>query len=403
MSVEEENPLRSDPQNQSIIMNILSQLRIGMDLSKVTLPTFILEPRSFLEKLTDYFTHVDLLILISKQPDPLERMIALLRWYVSGFYIKPKGVKKPYNPIQGEVFRCSWHHPDGTKTFYVAEQVSHHPPISSLYVSNRKHGLVINGTIKPRSKFLGNSAAAIIDGSASLFLLEHDEVYQVTFPDAYARGILFGELRMELVGNVEIHCAKTGLTAQLEFKAKPWFGGDYNVVAGRIHKNENVFYTLSGKWDTELTITDEKKQTKQVFWNPAKAERLPKIIPPIEKQDKWESIRLWTNVSEAIAKGDQIAATQEKTKLEDEQRQGFHARKLNNEQWKTKFFRKERNIDVYTYNLFNSKVYDPSIESEEEEINFLIFCKPKTKELPSSDAEHDTEQNLPDQTASNAS
>jgi hypothetical protein len=32
-----------------------------MDLSKVTLPTFILEPRSFLEKLADYYFHADLL------------------------------------------------------------------------------------------------------------------------------------------------------------------------------------------------------------------------------------------------------------------------------------------------------------------------------------------------------
>lgn len=32
-----------------------------MDLSKVVLPTFILEPRSFLDKLTDSYYHVDIL------------------------------------------------------------------------------------------------------------------------------------------------------------------------------------------------------------------------------------------------------------------------------------------------------------------------------------------------------
>jgi hypothetical protein len=32
-----------------------------MDLSKVVLPTFILEPRSFLEKLADYNYHIDFL------------------------------------------------------------------------------------------------------------------------------------------------------------------------------------------------------------------------------------------------------------------------------------------------------------------------------------------------------
>jgi len=30
-------------------------------------------------------------------------------------------------------------------TTYIAEQVSHHPPVSAFYFSNRKAGFVING------------------------------------------------------------------------------------------------------------------------------------------------------------------------------------------------------------------------------------------------------------------
>ena len=37
------------------------QVRPGMDLSKVVLPTFILESRSFLDKLCDYYYHANLL------------------------------------------------------------------------------------------------------------------------------------------------------------------------------------------------------------------------------------------------------------------------------------------------------------------------------------------------------
>jgi oxysterol-binding protein-related protein 8 len=35
-----------------------------------------------------------------------ERMLIVLRWYLSSWYIRPKGVKKPYNPVLGEVFKC---------------------------------------------------------------------------------------------------------------------------------------------------------------------------------------------------------------------------------------------------------------------------------------------------------
>jgi hypothetical protein len=48
-------------ENKSLIMHLLKQVRPGMDLSKVVLPTFILEPRSFLEKLSDYYHHCDIL------------------------------------------------------------------------------------------------------------------------------------------------------------------------------------------------------------------------------------------------------------------------------------------------------------------------------------------------------
>lgn len=38
----------------AVLMHIISQLRPGADLSRVTLPTFILEPRSMLERITKY-------------------------------------------------------------------------------------------------------------------------------------------------------------------------------------------------------------------------------------------------------------------------------------------------------------------------------------------------------------
>ena len=84
-------------------------------------------------------------------------MKTVVQWYLSGFYKKPKGLKKPYNPILGELFRCCWKHPNGSTTFYIAEQVSHHPPISALYVTNRKDGFTLSATILAKSKFYGTN------------------------------------------------------------------------------------------------------------------------------------------------------------------------------------------------------------------------------------------------------
>ena len=47
---------------QSVITHLLTQVRIGMDLTKITLPTFILESRSLLEMYADFFAHTDLFL-----------------------------------------------------------------------------------------------------------------------------------------------------------------------------------------------------------------------------------------------------------------------------------------------------------------------------------------------------
>ena len=44
-----------DNEGQSILMGIIAQLRPGMDLSRITLPTFILEKKSMLERITNFF------------------------------------------------------------------------------------------------------------------------------------------------------------------------------------------------------------------------------------------------------------------------------------------------------------------------------------------------------------
>jgi hypothetical protein len=46
-----------------------------MDLTKIVLPTFILERRSLLEMYADFFAHPDLFVEIPSKSTPEERMI----------------------------------------------------------------------------------------------------------------------------------------------------------------------------------------------------------------------------------------------------------------------------------------------------------------------------------------
>jgi hypothetical protein len=44
------------------ILHLLPNLKIGMDLTKINIPTFMLESRSLLEMYADYMAHPDLFI-----------------------------------------------------------------------------------------------------------------------------------------------------------------------------------------------------------------------------------------------------------------------------------------------------------------------------------------------------
>ncbi|RXN37192.1 oxysterol-binding -related 8-like isoform X4 [Labeo rohita] len=284
-------------ENKSLIWTLLKQVRPGMDLSKVVLPTFILEPRSFLDKLSDYYYHADFLSEAAVEENAYNRMKKVVKWYISGFYKKPKGLKKPYNPIIGETFRCLWiHSKTNSKTFYIAEQVSHHPPVSAFYVSNRKDGFCLSGSILAKSKFYGNSLSAILDGEARLSFLNRGEDYVMNMPYAHCKGILYGTMTLELGGQVCIACEKTGYSAQLEFKLKPFLGSSdsVNQINGKIKLGKEVLATLEGHWDSEVFINDKKTGEMETFWDPTpelRQNRLIRCIVPPEEQGEFESER----------------------------------------------------------------------------------------------------------------
>lgn len=193
---------------RSILLSLISQLTTGMDLHKITLPTFVLEPRSFTEKITDFMQHPDIIFRTHAKESSTERFLDVLSFFLSGWHIRPIGVKKPYNPVLGEFFRCKWQFADGTDAVYVCEQVSHHPPISAYYFHSPGNHILIKGDARPKSKFLGNSAATIMQGGYSIFITNRDEEYQITLPNLYARGVIFGSMYMELGDSVIIECKK---------------------------------------------------------------------------------------------------------------------------------------------------------------------------------------------------
>lgn len=296
-----------------------------MDLSKVTFPTFVLEPRSMLERITDFMAHPDLIFGAEQCDDPEERFIRVLQYYLAGWHIKPKGVKKPYNPVLGEFFRCRYDYPNDTQGFFIAEQVSHHPPISAFYYISPANKVAIVGELRPKSKFLGNSVSTTMEGENRITLMgrPEDGEYVITMPNMYARGILFGKMVIELGDACTARNDAQDLNADIEFKTKGFFSGTYNAIAGRVKHGSTDLGEVSGKWSALMEFKTAKTGEKRTLFDVQKhgSAIAPKWVAPEDEQEPYESRRLWRDLTRALLAKDMDAATAAKTAVEGAQRE----------------------------------------------------------------------------------
>ncbi|XP_019877169.2 oxysterol-binding protein-related protein 9 isoform X3 [Aethina tumida] len=342
----------------SVIRHLLGQVKIGMDLTKVVLPTFILERRSLLEMYADYFAHPDLFLSIVDLKTPKERIVQVLKWYLSSYHAGRKSsvAKKPYNPILGEVFKCHWNVenqacedevPDGpvpwckqNQLSFIAEQVSHHPPISAFYAEHYNKRISFNAYVYTKSKFLGLSVCVYNIGQGVVSVLDHDEEYVLTFPNGYGRSILTVPW-IELGGQVTITCAKTGYYCNVEFLTKPFYGNKKNRVVAEVFgpEDKKSFLSVQGEWNGVMEAKWNDKDT-EVFIDVNAMPINKKIVQPIRNQADNESRKLWKEVTAGLRFNEIDKATNAKQALEQKQRDEAKERKESGKEWKTKLFKK---------------------------------------------------------------
>ncbi|XP_068070308.2 oxysterol-binding protein-related protein 10 isoform X4 [Danio rerio] len=384
----EEEDLGVLDDQRSVILHLLSQLKLGMDLTRVVLPTFILEKRSLLEMYANFMAHPDVFLAITSGATPEERMIRFVEYYLTAFHEGRKGAvaKKPYNPILGESFHCTWDVPrekvrplrttssspapaaaaahsaqtssnEGLGSYrlrFVAEQVSHHPPVSGFYCECKERRICVNTHVWTKSKFMGMSIGVSMVGEGVLHLLDHDEQYVFTLPSAFARSILTVPW-VELGGKVSISCAKSGYSATVTFHTKPFYGGKVHRVTAEVKHNPSgtIVCKAQGEWNGTLEFTYNSGETKVI--DTSKLPVIKKKIRPLDKQGQYESRRLWQQVTTALKAGDIDEATEHKHQLEERQRREGKQRSASSSSWKPKYFIKEGEGWVYHNPLWKTK------------------------------------------------
>jgi len=100
-------------------------------------------------------------------------------------------------------------------------------------------------------------------------------------------------------------------------------------------KGKTAFVAIAKGWLTKDSI---KHGEKELLFDADGAQVVPKSVVPEAEQEENESRRLWSKVTAAIKRNDQDAATDEKNKVEEKQRDLAKQRDESGEKWSPKYF-----------------------------------------------------------------
>ncbi|EMG50663.1 KES1 Oxysterol-binding protein 4 [Candida maltosa Xu316] len=338
------------------------------DLSSLTAPPFILSPTSLVEYSQYWAEHPDLFIapsLIKTSTNPskeeseavtLQQMIAVTRWFISTLksqYCSRNETmgseKKPLNPFLGELFVGKWKDDTTGETDLLSEQVSHHPPVTAYAIKNQKHNIVLQGYNGITSSISTTSINIKQYGHA---LLEHPDIgetFLVTLPPLHIEGLITASPFVELEGTSYIQ-SSTGYIAVIEYSGRGWISGKKNTFKARIYRDElasgnkeNALVTIQGQWSGKSyikkgSVTPHSKD--DVFYDASKNVTHHLEVKPIEEQNDLESRKAWAKVAEAIKKADYNLIAEEKSLIENQQRELRKSEKEAGTTWQTRWFDK---------------------------------------------------------------
>jgi len=322
----EEDP-DSVEENKNIFLHLISQLKLGMDLTKVTMPAFILEKRSLLEMYADFYSPIPLLIDVCTAKTPLQRMNSLVLYYLISFYCARKGnnAQKPYNPVLGETFQCSFYKNNDKKNSrfqFVAEQVSHQPPTSAMHLTSDDLQMQLTTTLTSKCRFMNMSVGLNNVGQGKLKLSKFDEVYTINYPSVYCKQLLTTPY-CEITGKCTIECQKTQLSSSINFLTKPNLGGELNRISAEVKKNGEIFTKFTGKWNEEIEIENLKTDEEDVSGksvNVNQVEISNKFVRPLENQQDRESRKFWRELTSCLQECKFERASELKLNIEEKER-----------------------------------------------------------------------------------
>ncbi|XP_047455838.1 oxysterol-binding protein-related protein 3 isoform X3 [Mugil cephalus] len=356
------------PNNSTISLWNILRNNIGKDLSKVAMPVQLNEPLNTLQRLCEELEYSELLDRAANTQDPFERMVYIATFVVSGYassYYRTGG--KPFNPVLGETYECD--RPD--KGFrFVAEQVSHHPPISACHAESKN--FIFWQDVRCKNKFWGKSMEIVPVGTTHVTLPGCGDHYEWNKVTSCIHNILSGQRWIEHYGEISIRNSSSDVCqCKVTFvKAKYW-NSSMNEVEGTITDSKGkVVHRLFGKWHEAVFCGDPPSATciwranaipvdhEQYYGFTKFAVELNELDPSLRTLLPPTDTRLRVD-QRLLEEGNLEAAEEQKQRIEQLQRERRRVLEENNETHQPKFFRKSKDDSWVSNNTYWELRKDP--------------------------------------------
>ena len=203
----------------------------------LSLPIRIFEPRSMLERITDWFSFAP--ILLTKAGgvgNKIEAFKYVVAFSLSALFRSSEQLKS-LNPMLGETYQCEWE--DGSKMYL--EHTCHTPPISHFYIKSSNNLFRVSGYVDMEmggimKAMLTNTMQIIPKGRITVYLPETDQKIDFQFPKITMGGALWGERYMYFSDHMKFEDRGNNLKCVIAFanNIKELKGKRIHDIYGRI-------------------------------------------------------------------------------------------------------------------------------------------------------------------------
>ena len=333
---------------------------VGKDLSAISMPVSANEPISLLQKSAEALEYSHLLDQAADPAlDPTERLLYVTAFAISslsGFRVKERAIRKPFNPMLGETYELVR---EDRGFRFVAEKISHRPVRLACQADAERWSL--SHSPCPTQKFWGKSAELVTDGTVRIVLHALGERYVYAPATCALRNLLAGEKYVEPTGALTVRNFDSGLSAVATFKARGLWGGRSEEVLARTFDRAGRPQPLglAGAWTQSLTVTDDGAPRPRPIWtagdlvtDAANCYGFPAFTAGLnELPSRAERARLPPSDSRlrpdqrAVEDGDVDHAEALKARLEDAQRERRRVTEEKGTAWRPVWFTKTEGGD----------------------------------------------------------